>query len=306
MYQNKIITILIFSIVIFVSNCQAENNNYDDRKWDLSIGLGYGNSSNPFVGADDVPNYLSLDFSIYGKRFFFDNGELGFTVVEKPNFGINIITTYNSERIYYSYFNEIGISVINTGENFILNEETPITIVDPIFFIPAPMPSPLPPSVEPLPLGIYTIPFDIQDKSFSLNLGAEVIYDNEFGSFNFQTSKDVSGVHSGADIITSFSKSWKRKKWKFGLNLGLHWKSSKLVNYYYGFDNETNSFFDYEYNPTDSLDSFLGIVASYRLTNHLSMVSSIKYNHFGDAIRNSPIIDSRGKSIVFTGLVYRF
>ena len=149
------IVILIFCSGLLVSSCHAENYNYDVRKWDLTIGLGYGKSTNPFIGADDIPSYLSLDFSIYGKRFFFDNGELGFTVINKQNFGFNIIVTYNSERIYYSYFNDIGISVIYTGNDFILNQESPIITVNsvnPNLIIPTLPPLPFPPEVEPLPL----------------------------------------------------------------------------------------------------------------------------------------------------------
>lgn len=302
-------TKLIITLVFSTTFCFANEENSIERKWDFGIGLGYGNSSNPFAGADDIPSYLTLDFSIYGKKFFFDNGEFGYTFIDKPDFGLNIIATYNSERIYYSYLNEVGINVVNTGNtNLIITSGSPIIEIDSDTVITTPQlpPSPPPPDFEPFPIGEFTLPFEIPNRDLSLNLGVEFIYDSRFSNISYQITKDVIGVHSGMDMILNFSKSWTLDRFSFSANLGFHWKSAQLVDYYYGIDYNFESYINLKYSGQTSIDTFMGIKANYRISNNLSFVASYNYNRFGSSIRNSPIINEDYKQVIFTGLFYRF
>lgn len=298
-------------IILISFSCSAQEDTSIDRVWDFGIGIGYGNSSNPFAGSDDIPSYLTLDVSIYGKRFFFDNGELGFTVIDKPNFGVNIISTYNSERIYYSFLNDVGLNVISTETTISLASNNAVVEVNENTVITLPpagtiLPSPPPPGLNLFPVGAFTIPFTIPDRDLAINLGIELFYDTDFGSFGYQATKDISDTHTGTDMIVDFSKSWQKKRWSFSSTIGAHWKSAKLVDYYYGVGLSSSPFFNLSYNPGSSIDTFINFVANYRLSNNLSFVTSVKYNKFGAAIKNSPIINESGKHIIFTGLYYRF
>ncbi len=278
-----------------------------ERVWDFGIGFGYGNSSNPFVGSDDIPNHITLDVSIYGKRFFFDNGELGFTIVDKANFGINIIGTYNSERIYYSFLNDIGINLISSEAGLSIAGNNPLAVIsDNSVLTSLPDIVPLEPGLNPFAFGNVFAPFSIPDKDLAVNLGLEMLYNTDYGNFSLQATKDASNTHLGADMIFEFSKSWQRNQWRFSSIVGGHWKSSRLLNYYYGVDRQSNPYFDLNYQPKSGIDTFINLVANYRLTNHLSLVASIKHTNLSSSIKNSPIINESSKSIVFTGLYYRF
>jgi outer membrane protein len=309
--QKQIYCILLGLMMAFLSldQCYAKDDSKLERAWDFGLGLGYGNSSNPFVGADDIPSYLSLDVALYGKRFFFDNGELGFTLINKPNFGLNLITTYNSERIYYSYLNDLGLSVFSNGNGFSLASSSPIVELNEntVVTIPQPQPpSPLPPGVIPFPTGSQILPFSIPNRRISFNLGFELIYDTPIGSVGYQLAQNINNTHSGADMILDFTKTWKKNRWGISSTIAAHWKSAELVDYYYGVGEVAGSLLDINYHPGSSTDISVNLTANYRLTNHLSLVTSLKFSQFGSSIRNSPIIDESSKHIIFTGLYYRF
>lgn len=311
---------LFYSLLSWGNSQESSEPDTIERKWDFGIGLGYGYSSNPFVGSDGIPTFISLDFSIYGEKFFFDNGEFGFTFIDKPNFGMNIISTFNSERIYYSYLNELGLNANNSNNTLSVSETNPLSSIDAntiITPIPNPdpdiviLPSPAPPSASFFPPGDFTVSFALPKKDFSFNLGLELIYDHEIGSFNFQVSQDVIGTHSGNDARFIYSKGFQYNRWIFAGEVGVHWKSDKIIDYYYGVDFSVDS----EYNITEldvlyegksGTDSLVGLTANYRINNNLSLVGNYKFNTFSNSIFNSPLIDSKYKHNIFVGLFYRF
>lgn len=121
-----------------------------------------------------------------------------------------------------------------------------------------------------------------------------------------QLTKDVSGAHSGEDAILDFTKGWSKGKWWGSGNIGLHWKSRKLVDYYYGLNFRFDQYIGINYQGESSIDKFIGFQLGYRINNNLSFVANYKYNRFGESISNSPLIETDHKQTLFTGLFYRF
>lgn len=294
---------LLLLMMFFSSVSVGQNNDLElQRSWDLSIGMGYGNLSNPFAGADDIRVPVTLDISWYGEKFFFDNGELGFTLIDRPKFGLNVITTYNSERLFYSFFNNLGLKFLNNGVSFStvnqpvvdIEQDPTLTIIIPNFL-----------NVDSIPLGNFAIPFNLPDRNFSLNLGLEAIHDTSFGTFSYQISKDVIAAHTGFDFKLDFTRSWTYGRWGFIAQTGLHWKSRELVDYYYGVDFRIFNF-ALQYQGESTIDASVGFTINYRLNNQWSAVSSYRYTHFGPGIDNSPLTKDSHKYTLFTGLVYQF
>ena len=52
-------------------------------RWNFSVALGAGVRTNPLVNGKDIPLIVIPQVSYYGKRFFIDNLDLGFTLIEK-------------------------------------------------------------------------------------------------------------------------------------------------------------------------------------------------------------------------------
>jgi outer membrane protein len=272
----------------------AEESQELARSWDFGIGIGYGEQSNPFIAADDVPGFVTLDLAIYGERFFFDNGDLGFTLVDRPEFGLNLLATYSSERIYYSYFNELGL-FRNSGLGFRPGS-------DELVVVPAEQ---LPQAgVSTGPPGQFAI-LELPDRDFALNVGVELLWNWPQGQLQWQVLQDVSGAHQGLETDLTFSKSWHSGRWAFKPSIGLSWQSGKLVDYYYGVNNR-DQLFELVYAGEATTHVTVGMLVSYRINNRLSYVTRFSHTQLGSAVRNSPLIDADHTQAYFSGLFYRF
>ncbi|WP_223789490.1 MipA/OmpV family protein [Marinicella meishanensis] len=264
-----------------------------DRIWDLGVGIGFGDQSNPFVGADDVSTYVTLDLAIYGERFFFDNGELGFTWIDQPGFGLNVLTTYSSDRVYYSYFNDLALVRTSSVQGGPLDslEVLPVDVVGEG-------------GTDPAPPGVFSL-LNLPDRSFAVNLGLEAVWDMPNGQVQWQVLQDVSNTHQGTQMDVGFSHTWAKGKWAFQPRVGVSWKSAQLVDYYYGLDNQS-SLFRLRYEGADAININMGFLLSYRISNKLSYVNQFSYTQLDQEIHQSPLIDTDHTRSFFSGLYYRF
>ncbi|MCW9015599.1 MAG: MipA/OmpV family protein, partial [Kangiellaceae bacterium] len=100
-------TLAIFILFFFgLQSCNAmQANNPEDvcdstddnctevGEWNFGIALGLGGRSNPVVDGSNIPFVLLPSFSYYGKRFFINNLDIGYTLNEGKNSTINLIST---------------------------------------------------------------------------------------------------------------------------------------------------------------------------------------------------------------------
>jgi hypothetical protein len=70
-------------------------------QWNLSVALGAGVRTNPLVNGKDIPLVVIPQFSYYGKRFFIDNLDLGFTLADSNSNTFNLIATPGYDRVYF-------------------------------------------------------------------------------------------------------------------------------------------------------------------------------------------------------------
>ncbi len=269
-----------------------------ERAWDFGIGIGIGELSNPFIGADDVPTYLVFDVAIYGKRFFFDNGDLGFTLVDRPAVGVNLLATYSSERIYRSFFNDLGVR---------LQPGFPPISGPPAFEPPVSGPSAGDPEIVPSdPDAPGNLQFEVPDRNFALNVGLEASFHGSWGSLYSQFTQDISGAHDGMDVSLEYRYVEAVGRWLFEPRIGLNWKSDDLVDYYYGVRQEDNPAIDLSYTGKAAINASAGLSAAYRLTQRISVVANLRYQRFGRSIKNSPLITEKGTRSAFLGIFYQF
>ena len=63
----------------------------EEKSWRLGVALGYGMRTNPLIQSDDIPVVVDLDIAWFGERWFFDNGDLGFELFDRPSFTTNLV-----------------------------------------------------------------------------------------------------------------------------------------------------------------------------------------------------------------------
>ncbi len=290
--MNNYLKAWLLISALWLTSGYSEETEQVDRFWDFGIGIGFGKQSNPFLGSDSVPGYITLDLALYGDRFFFDNGEFGFTVIDKPNFGFNLLANYSSERIYYSYFNDLELF---SSTNAIGGAGSSVSVVPLDRFNGTPSPNP----------GTEVTQLNLSDRDFSINVGLEVLWGTPKGQLQWQIFQDVSNTHDGLQMELDFSHTWAKGRWAFKPNVGLSWKSADLVDYYYGIDRSSSTTgISYEGKQTTHVN--VGGLISYRINNNLSYVNQFKYTFLGDAVRNSPLIDEDRTLSYFSGVFYSF
>src|SRR5262245_60093746 len=74
--------------------------------WSFTISLGAGGRTNPIDGNSDIPLVAIPQVSYYGKRFFLENLDLGFTLHETDANMFNLVATPGYDRVFF-YRNDL-------------------------------------------------------------------------------------------------------------------------------------------------------------------------------------------------------
>ena len=61
------------------------------------------------------PSLVDVDIAWFGKRWFFDNGDLGFTALDNRFFTANLMARVNSDRTFFSKTNTKYVSFARAG-----------------------------------------------------------------------------------------------------------------------------------------------------------------------------------------------
>jgi outer membrane protein len=274
----------------------------EERNWQLGIALGKGQRSNPLVGGENIDIHYVIDFSWYGDHFFFDNGDLGYTLWTARNMSVGAILTLNNERNYYNYL---------TGHQFGLN-----SIIDSGFGI-ASGPSLLPDGAtesKPAPgddhysdAAVYRNQHtDLAERNAALNGGFEFLLISPYGDIQAQVLRDVSGTHDGQEAWLSWSHPWYTRNGELALTVGLEWKSSQLVGYYYGVQPDESFAGRPIYDGDSGTNGYVRLAGRYNLGEHWSWVGMVEREFLSSAITQSPIVTDNAVTTFFSGFFYNF
>ncbi|OGT73237.1 MAG: hypothetical protein A3H44_05795 [Gammaproteobacteria bacterium RIFCSPLOWO2_02_FULL_57_10] len=278
----------------------------DSRPWTLGIALGQGRRSNPFVASDDMDVNAVVDATWYGERFFFDNGDLGYTFAatsaERSRFSGSALLTFDNERNYFSYLNNgssgLDISSLRTiAEEKGFSGGVGIAGVDDLGTL----------STAELEELIYQdIDSSLPERDFAINGGVEMLYISPWGDLQAQLLTDVSNTHDGESAFVSYSHPWLMPRSEVSLTLGLEWKSGDLVDYYYGVRKEESLDGRPIYRGSSGTNGVVRLSASHALSEHWKLVGMVEREYLSTAIRRSPIINENRITSFFLGLYYDF
>ncbi|MGI9287116.1 MAG: MipA/OmpV family protein [Pseudomonadales bacterium] len=277
--------LLLSTLAILASPARADD---DDRSWQFNVALGYGQRSNPLVDGDDIDIYWLVDLAWYGERWFFDNGDIGFTIYEGEHFSLNAIGSLNSDRVFFSHLNDgfLGVQVVNqsgfTGEGQSAAED--------VF------------SREELAALI-----DSPDRDYAFEMGFEFLSNGNWGFLQAQFNSDVSSVHNGHEFWLTYGYDWFLGRWHAQPSIGVSWKSAEFNNYYFGVREEESIPFLLPPYRTGSGVNYSGKLAlSYLLTENWKFVMMAEREKLNDGATDSPFIFEDSITTYFAGVYYRF
>ncbi len=289
-------------------------------KWDLSVGFGLGQRSNPVISNDDIPIYILPSISYYGKRLFWQTDTVGFTVIESPRSLFNIIATVSYDQ---TFFNEWGIGNFSieggggrSGDALSLRSESngqvsgdlvrPDESLDGGQVIdPAGDGDIGGPIVDDGDSEIIDLDA-LHDRDMAALAGFEYLYDYKSLGLSLQVLKDVSGVHNGLQVRTGLATYFSYQKHGYTFSVGAEWKDSKTQDYYYGVREDEVDNDNLAYIVDDDWSYYAKLDWRYQVSKHWEWRAVVHHRWLGDEVKYSPLVDKATTSAMFFGGVYHF
>jgi len=242
-----------------------------ESRWQLSVALGYGLRTNPLIQSDDIPIIVDIDIAWFGDHFFFDNGDLGLTVIDNKLVTTSIVARINSDRVFFGKTDTKFVTFDLAGQ----------------------------------PLGTAT-QLSIPDRDFAVEMGVEILADGLWGRLQMTAHHDVSGTHEGYEIEFDYAYGWRNQRWYFEPSFGLSYKSAAMNNYYWGVRaGESNAALP-AYEASSGTNTHARLLFSYQINRNWTFSLAGEIEHLNDEAAASPIVSDRNVLGYFAGFGYRF
>jgi outer membrane protein len=242
-----------------------------DGPWRLGIALGAGGRTNPLIQSKNVPVAVDVDVAWFGERFFFDNGDLGVTLVDRPAGTLNLVARVNSDRVFFGRTNARFVSVGTTGAS-----------------LPAP------------------VELRVPKRRWAIEAGAEWLAEGTWGALSVEASHDVSGTHGGYGAEAEYSYLFRGRRWSIEPSIAIHYRSRALDDYYWGVRPDEASAALPAYSAGAGVNWETGLRASWYLTKHWRLAASARYERLNDAVADSPLTKDRAVMAWFAGVAWAY
>lgn len=254
----------------------------DERNWYFSITFGYGERSNPLINADNIKIVADIDIAWYGEKWFFDNGDLGYTLYD-GNSTLNTVARVNSDRVFFSKTNTQYVRLGTVGIDGSLGEPIVPTVPDDANF------------------NDYS-DLEIPDRDYAVELGLEWINSGRWGNLQADFYHDVSGKHKGWQSSIDYSYPLQKDRWLIEPNIGVTYQSANLNQYYWSF-NEVD---ELRYNSDAGTNIRARLLIQYQISKNWVWASVYETERLASAIHASPIVSEKHLNAWYTGFRYRF
>jgi outer membrane protein len=246
------------------SNCVAVG------RWNFSVALGAGVRTNPLVRGESIPLIVIPQFSYYGKRFFIDDLDLGFTMAETERNTLNLVASPSYDRVFFyrSDLQNVFVSGFGAGTT-VVAAGTP-----------------------------GAAQFPPRSRRVTYLAGPE--YTFKYGGVTGQLDvlHEITGQNGGDEVRAAIGIPLLKVRGSLTANAGITWKSAAIVNYYYGASGI--------YAPGSALDPFFKLGYTLPLAGKWRFNAFAEYELLGRAIADSPIVAERHVATAFVGAIYTF
>lgn len=246
-------------------------------KWQFSLAVGYGQYDSMLFDEGSYDLLVLPRWSFYYGRFYIENLDIGFNLVESRYFSLDISGKQSFDALSVSH---------NDSKNALIRSI----------------------AVNDIKIGLpwnstITDIISMQQRHLSY-LGGLTLYARVNNiELRSELHTDISGVHQG--------KEWNnllRLQQQFGnievvSTIGARWLDTRYADYYFGLDyaetrNKLSNNVSAMWLPSLRLDT------SYKLSNTTRLIASIKREWYPSDIKDSLFIGQRHHDIWFIGLMY--
>jgi outer membrane protein len=244
--------------------------------WNFSLALGAGRRTNPLAEGRDIPLFVIPQFSYYGRRFFIDNLDLGFTLTENALSSLSLVASPGYDRVFFyrSDLQNLFVNGLTTAD------AAPAGAVLVAKDVPGAMPYPQ------------------RARKLTYLAGPEWTVKYRGITGQIDVLREITGQNAGYEVRAAAGVPVWTGKDSLKLNFGLTWKSGAIVNYYYG---EPGG-----YQGRAAVNPFVKLGYTRPLGGKWRLNAFVHHEHLGKSIRDSPIVEGDSVDTVFVGAVYEF
>jgi outer membrane protein len=245
-------------------------------RWNLSVSLGAGVRTNPLHHGRDIPLFVVPQFSYYGRRFFIDNLDPGFTLFEGKGNTLSLVASPGYDRVFF-YRSDL--------QNFFIGGFQAAAIEGPV-------PGAKVTYVQGSP--IYEVKPRHPDITYLAGPEWTFTYAGVAGQIDYL--HEITGHNHGDEIRAALGVPLGQLGGAWKMNFGLTWKSAAIVNYYYGYPGI--------YDAGPALNPFIKIGFSRPLSRRWRLDAFVHCERLGNGIADSPIVGPRYVKTGFLGATY--
>ena len=240
--------------------------------WRLGVAMGYGERGNPLIQSDDLPVVVDLDVAWFGERFFFDNGDLGFTFADGAAATASLMARVRSDRVFFGRADLEFVNVSLAGE----------------------------------PIPGDAVPLEVPNRDYAVEAGTELLTDGRWGYLQVSAFQDISGVHDGYEIGIDYGVGFALDRWYIEPGVRVVYKSEALNDYYWGIrESEANSALP-AYTAGAGVNVGARLQVAYYLSKQWAWRVAVDYERLDGEIADSPVVARDHVVGYFAGISYGF
>ncbi|HEV2440976.1 MAG TPA: MipA/OmpV family protein, partial [Steroidobacteraceae bacterium] len=239
--------------------------------WSFNISLGAGVRTDPVVHEAAIPLVVIPHFSYYGKRVFIEDLDLGFTLTESDASTLSLIATPGYDRVFFYRSDLQNIFVSGIPYSAVVYSAGGAS------------------HGESVPGG---------PRHWTYLAGPEWTFETHGITGQLDLLHEITAQNHGNEIRAALGIPLIESTGSLSGNVGLTWKSSAIVRYYYGVPGV--------YEGGAALNPFVKLGYSRPLSSKWRLTAFVHYEHLGSAITGSPIVNARNVLTVFAGATYAF
>ncbi len=162
------------------------------------------------------------------------------------------------------------------------------------------------PRIEGYEAGDSSVLAGMRDRDPSLDAGIDLSWRADWGLLSAAIVTDVLGRHDGQELGVSYTARFPYGGFDFFPSAGLRWRSSNLVDYYYGVRGDEVRAGRPAYEPGDTITPVVRLTVRRKIVTKWVALASAQYEWFGSEITDSPIVEDDYAVSLMLGLAYSF